>query len=68
MPLFTTRFGFASTTNDVTLAGVDLSGKRAVVTGATSGLGVETARALGAAGAEVNVGRPQTRCWAAGCD
>lgn len=54
MPLFTTRFGFASTTNDV-LAGVDLSGKRAVVTGATSGLGVETARALGAAGAEVTL-------------
>ena len=48
----TTPFGFESTTDDV-LRGVDLTGKRAVVTGATSGLGVETARALAAAGAEV---------------
>ncbi|TCN39863.1 NAD(P)-dependent dehydrogenase (short-subunit alcohol dehydrogenase family) [Kribbella orskensis] len=47
-----TPFGFTSTASDV-LAGVDLSGRRALVTGATSGVGVETARALAAAGAEV---------------
>lgn len=52
MQPLTTPFGFESTTDDV-LRGVDLTGKRAVVTGATSGLGVETARALAAAGAEV---------------
>ena len=44
-----------STADDV-IRGVDLTGKRAVVTGATSGLGVETARALAAAGAEVVLG------------
>jgi NAD(P)-dependent dehydrogenase (short-subunit alcohol dehydrogenase family) len=52
MTRLTTPFGFESTADDVT-RGVDLAGKRAVVTGATSGLGVETARALAAAGAEV---------------
>lgn len=35
------------------LSGVDLTGVRAIVTGAASGLGAETARALRAAGAEV---------------
>jgi NAD(P)-dependent dehydrogenase (short-subunit alcohol dehydrogenase family) len=35
--------------------GVDLHGRRAVVTGASSGIGVETARALAAAGAEVTL-------------
>jgi NAD(P)-dependent dehydrogenase (short-subunit alcohol dehydrogenase family) len=47
-----TTFGFASTTDDV-LAGIDLSGKLAVVTGASTGLGEETARALAAHGAAV---------------
>jgi NAD(P)-dependent dehydrogenase (short-subunit alcohol dehydrogenase family) len=47
-----TPFGFASTADEV-LAGVDLSGKRALITGATSGIGTETARALAAAGASV---------------
>jgi NAD(P)-dependent dehydrogenase (short-subunit alcohol dehydrogenase family) len=51
----TTPFGFESTTHEV-LRDVDLAGKRAVVTGATSGLGIETARALAAAGAEVVLG------------
>src|SRR3954453_2547242 len=54
MSLFTTPFGFPSTAADV-LAGVDLTGRRAVVTGAASGIGVETARALAAAGAEVTL-------------
>lgn len=48
-------FGFTSTAADV-LAGVDLSGRRAIITGATSGIGVETARALAAAGADVVLG------------
>jgi NAD(P)-dependent dehydrogenase (short-subunit alcohol dehydrogenase family) len=48
-------FGFASTADEV-LAGVDLSGRRALVTGATSGIGTETARALAAAGAHVVLG------------
>jgi NAD(P)-dependent dehydrogenase (short-subunit alcohol dehydrogenase family) len=45
-------FGAASTTEDV-LAGVNLSGKRILVTGVSAGLGVETARALAAHGATV---------------
>lgn len=47
-------FGAASTTADV-LVGIDLTGKNAVVTGGGSGLGVETVRALRAAGAHVVV-------------
>ncbi|WP_442679214.1 SDR family NAD(P)-dependent oxidoreductase [Sphingomonas sp. ASY06-1R] len=45
-------FGATSTTDDV-LAGVDLSGKRVLVTGASAGLGVETCRVLVAHGAMV---------------
>ena len=45
-------FGATSTTDDV-LQGVDLSGKRILVTGVSAGLGVETARALAAHGATV---------------
>ena len=48
----TTGFGAKSTTDDV-LAGIDLSGKRVLVTGASAGLGVGTARALAAHGAQV---------------
>lgn len=47
-----TAFGEHSTTDEV-LAGVDLSGKRILVTGVSAGLGVETARALAARGALV---------------
>lgn len=46
------QFNAKSTTDDV-LAGVDLSGKRFLVTGVSAGLGVETARALAAHGADV---------------
>jgi NAD(P)-dependent dehydrogenase (short-subunit alcohol dehydrogenase family) len=53
--LFRTAFGFASTADEV-LAGVDLSGTRAVVTGATSGVGVETSLALARAGTAVVLG------------
>ncbi len=45
-------FGAESTTDDV-LQGIDLRAKRALVTGASAGLGVETCRALAARGAEV---------------
>jgi NAD(P)-dependent dehydrogenase (short-subunit alcohol dehydrogenase family) len=37
------------------VAGIDLSGKRAIVTGAASGIGIETARALAGAGAHVTL-------------
>ena len=50
----TTPFGFESTAADV-IHGVDLTGKTAIVTGASSGIGVETARALAAAGASVTL-------------
>ena len=46
------KFGAKSTTEEV-LAGVDLKGKRILVTGVSAGLGVETARALVAHGADV---------------
>jgi NAD(P)-dependent dehydrogenase (short-subunit alcohol dehydrogenase family) len=45
-------FGAESTTDEV-LAGVDLAGKRVLVTGVSAGLGVETARTLAAHGAHV---------------
>jgi NAD(P)-dependent dehydrogenase (short-subunit alcohol dehydrogenase family) len=48
----TAAFGATSTTDDV-LVGVDLSGRRVLVTGVSAGLGVETARALAAHGATV---------------
>lgn len=52
--LIATPFSAHSTADDV-LAGIDLRGVRAVVTGASSGLGAETARALAAAGAAVTL-------------
>jgi NAD(P)-dependent dehydrogenase (short-subunit alcohol dehydrogenase family) len=50
--VMTTGFGATSTTDDV-LAGIDLRGRRVLVTGVSAGLGVETARALAAHGALV---------------
>ena len=50
--LETTSFGATSTTDDV-LSGVNLSGKRILVTGVSAGLGVETARSLVANGGQV---------------
>ncbi len=47
-----TSFGPESTTDEV-LEGVNLSGKRILVTGASAGLGVETCRTLAAHGAQV---------------
>lgn len=48
-------FGPRTTASDV-LTGIDLSGKRAIVTGGHSGLGLETTKALSAVGAQVIVG------------
>jgi NAD(P)-dependent dehydrogenase (short-subunit alcohol dehydrogenase family) len=50
----TAPFGAKSTALEV-IAGHDLSGKNAIVTGAYSGIGIETARALAQAGARVTI-------------
>jgi NAD(P)-dependent dehydrogenase (short-subunit alcohol dehydrogenase family) len=50
----TTPFGYESTAAEV-VEGTDLGGKRAVVTGGASGIGIETARALAGAGAAVTL-------------
>ena len=52
--LITTRFDAASTADDVA-RGVDLRGRHIIVTGASSGIGTETARTLTAAGAAVTL-------------
>ncbi|WP_040872170.1 SDR family NAD(P)-dependent oxidoreductase [Nocardia exalbida] len=49
-----TPFTAESTAAEV-IAGIDLTGRRAVVTGGSSGIGIETARALAGAGAEVTL-------------
>ena len=54
MSRITTPFDAQSTAAEV-IAGVDLTGKRAVVTGGASGIGLETARALATAGAQVTL-------------
>ncbi|HEY1575245.1 MAG TPA: SDR family NAD(P)-dependent oxidoreductase [Pseudonocardiaceae bacterium] len=50
----TTPFGARSTAAEVIL-GVDLVGRRAIVTGGSSGIGTETARALAGAGTDVTL-------------
>src|SRR5882724_2050868 len=52
--LITTPFGHDSTAAQV-IEGIDLTGRQAIVTGAASGIGVETARALAGAGAAVTL-------------
>ncbi|MBP2703942.1 SDR family NAD(P)-dependent oxidoreductase [Microbispora sp. RL4-1S] len=54
MARLTIPFGATSTAAEV-IAGVDLTGRRAIVTGAASGIGTETARALASAGADVTL-------------
>jgi NAD(P)-dependent dehydrogenase (short-subunit alcohol dehydrogenase family) len=66
------QFGALSTTDEV-LAGVDLSGKRVLVTGVSAGLGVETSRAAQAHGAEVigtarDLSKSARALAEAGCD
>jgi NAD(P)-dependent dehydrogenase (short-subunit alcohol dehydrogenase family) len=63
MARITTEFGFHSTAADVA-AGIDLTGRRAVVTGGASGIGIETARALAAIGAEVTLAVRDTEAGA----
>jgi NAD(P)-dependent dehydrogenase (short-subunit alcohol dehydrogenase family) len=50
----TTPFGFHSTAADVA-SGIDLAGKHVIVTGATSGIGIETAKAIASTGAIVTL-------------
>ncbi|MET0190814.1 MAG: SDR family NAD(P)-dependent oxidoreductase, partial [Pseudonocardia sediminis] len=54
MTRISTPFG-PRTTADEVVAGRDLSGLRAVVTGGASGIGIETARSLARGGAEVTI-------------
>lgn len=49
-----TKFGHNTTTNEV-LEGLDLSGRTVLITGGSSGLGAETARALASKGALVTI-------------
>jgi NAD(P)-dependent dehydrogenase (short-subunit alcohol dehydrogenase family) len=54
MARITTPFGPKSTAAEV-VAGIDLPGKRVIITGASSGIGIETARALAGTGADVTL-------------
>ena len=54
-PPIRSRFTAEATAQEV-LDGVDLGGRNAIVTGGTSGVGLETARAVAAAGANVVIG------------
>lgn len=52
--LIKTPFGATSTAMEV-ISGIELQGRTALVTGASSGIGIETARALAHAGANVTI-------------
>lgn len=54
MPLIETPFGFSTKAAQV-VENVDLAGKRMIVTGGASGIGIETVRSLAAAGAIVTI-------------
>ena len=54
MSTITTRYGHDTTAEEVA-RGIDLTGRRAIVTGGASGIGVETARALAGTGADVTL-------------
>jgi NAD(P)-dependent dehydrogenase (short-subunit alcohol dehydrogenase family) len=49
-----TPFGFSTTADEIS-QGISLRGKRAIVTGGSSGIGIDTARVLAHAGAEVTL-------------
>lgn len=65
--LITTAFTATSTAADV-VQGLDLTGLRAIVTGASSGIGVETVRSLAAAGADVTLAVRSTKTGEAVAD
>jgi NAD(P)-dependent dehydrogenase (short-subunit alcohol dehydrogenase family) len=54
MSTITTRYGHDTTAAEVA-RGIDLAGRRVIVTGGASGIGVETARALAGTGADVTL-------------
>ncbi len=62
-----TKFTAASTADDV-LAGLDLSGRHAIITGGHAGIGLEVTRALSRAGASVTVGARSAAAAAAALD
>ena len=54
MSTITTRYGHDTSAEEVA-RGIDLTGRRVIVTGGASGIGVETARALAGTGADVTL-------------
>ena len=54
MTLIKTNFSFHATGDEV-INGIDLTGKKAIVTGGASGIGIETVKTLAKAGAEVTI-------------
>jgi NAD(P)-dependent dehydrogenase (short-subunit alcohol dehydrogenase family) len=54
MSTITTKYGHDTTAEEVA-HGIDLTGRRVIVTGGASGIGVETARALAGTGADVTL-------------